>query len=209
MELIKNLRWRYATKKFDPHKKVEQEQLEKIKEAIRLSASSYGLQPYKVLIVEDHETRKILKNASWGQAQVTDASHLIVFCGYSDITNEIIEDFIRITAQVRGQSPDNIRRYGDFIKGKLAEKTDEERQEWAAKQTYLALGNLLAICAELKIDACPMEGFDANEYNKILQLSERNLNAVVAAAIGYRSEDDHAQRERKVRKPSELLFEVK
>jgi nitroreductase/dihydropteridine reductase len=209
MQLIDNLKWRYATKKFDPNKKVNREDLEKIKEAIQLSVSSYGLQLYKILIIEDDELREKLKPASWGQSQITDASHLIVFCNYSQVKDENIEDYIQLKAETEGIDREILKGYGGFMKGKIGEKTDIEIRNWTEKQTYLAMGNLLAACAELKIDACPMEGFDPEKYNEILQLSERGLNAAVIATIGYRSDDDQTQKGKKVRKPFESLFEVK
>ena len=209
MQLLESLKWRYATKKFDPNKKVNPEDLEKIKEAIQLSVSSYGLQLYKVLIIEDAAIREKLKPASWGQSQITDASHLIVFCNYAQVKDENIEDYIQLKADTQGISVDALKGYGDFMKGSIGKMTAIEKSSWTAKQTYFALGNLLTACAELKIDACPMEGFEPNKYNEILQLSEKGLNAAVIAAIGYRSDDDQTQKSKKVRKPLERLFEVK
>ncbi|MDN5202685.1 NAD(P)H-dependent oxidoreductase [Fulvivirgaceae bacterium BMA10] len=209
MELIKNLKWRYATKKFDPNKKVSPENLKKIKEVIQLSASSYGLQLYKVLVIEDRGLREKLKAASWNQSQITEASHLFVFCNYSNIKDKDIDDHMQLRANMEGIDVDNLKGYGDFVKRKISEKADHEKHQWAARQTYLALGNLLVACADLKIDACPMEGFEPERYNEILQLPERGLNAAVIATIGYRSKDDQTQKARKVRKPIELLFEVK
>ena len=207
MELIENLKWRYATKKFDPVKKVNPEDLEKIKEAIQLSASSYGLQLYKILMIEDKALRERLKPASWGQSQITDASHLLVFCNYSVVRDEHIDTYLELKAQTQGTNLNDLNGYGDFMKKKLAEKTDMEQNHWTARQAYLALGNLLAACAELKIDACPMEGFEPQQYNDILGLTERGLNAAVVATIGYRSKEDKTQNAGKVRKPLHLLFE--
>lgn len=207
MELLKHLNWRYATKKFDTSKKVSSEDLGKLKKAIQLSVSSYGLQLYKVLIIENSEIREQLKPVSWNQSQITDASHLFVFCNYTDASSEAIDDFITHTAETRNLDLDRLNGYGDFIKVKLAEKTQEEKTSWLKSQTYLALGNLLNACAELKIDACPMEGFEPEAYNKILRLDKLGLNAAVIAPIGYRHHDDHTIGQQKVRKPMELLFE--
>ncbi|WOD43564.1 NAD(P)H-dependent oxidoreductase [Hwangdonia lutea] len=208
MELLKNLNWRYATKKFDTSKKVSNSDLNKLKEAVQLSVSSYGLQLYKVLIIENPEIREQLKPASWNQSQITDASHLFVFCNYTDATPEAIDGFINQTAKTRKLELERLNGYGDFIKEKLNEKTPEEKTSWLKSQTYLALGNLLNACAELKIDACPMEGFEPEAYNKILDLDNQGLNAAVIAPIGYRHEEDHTIGQQKVRKPMELLFEV-
>lgn len=208
MELIKNLQWRYATKKFDTTKKVSTDDLQKLKEAIQLSVSSYGLQLYKVLIIENPEIREQLKPVSWNQSQITDASHLFVFCNYTDATSEAIDGFIKQTAEKRQLDVNRLNGYGDFIKEKLKEKTPEDITSWLKSQTYLALGNLLNACAELKIDASPMEGFEPDAYNKILGLDKQGLNAAVIAPIGYRHEDDHTIGLPKVRKSIELLFDV-
>lgn len=207
MELLKNLQWRYATKKFDMSKKVSSEDLRKLKEAIQLSVSSYGLQLYKVLIIENSEIREQLKPVSWNQDQITDASHLFVFCNYTKATPEAIDDFIKQTAETRNLDLERLNGYGDFIKSKLAEKSEEEKTSWLKSQTYLALGNLLNACAELKIDACPMEGFEPESYNKILNLEAQGLNAAVIAPIGYRHNQDHTIGAKKVRKPFNLLFQ--
>ncbi|MBD3723561.1 MAG: NAD(P)H-dependent oxidoreductase [Flavobacteriaceae bacterium] len=207
MELIENLKWRYATKKFDTTKKVSYDDLENLKEAIQLSVSSYGLQLYKVLIIENSAIREKLKPVSWNQSQITDASHLFVFCNYKDVSSEAIDDFIKQTAVTRNLDLNRLNGYGDFIKSKLAEKSKEEKTSWLKSQTYLALGNLLNACAELRIDACPMEGFESDAYNKILGLDEQGLNAAVIAPIGYRHKEDQTIDAKKVRKPFDLLFQ--
>jgi nitroreductase len=208
MELIENLKWRYATKKFDTSKKVSSNDLQKLKEAVQLSVSSYGLQLYKVLIIENSEIREHLKPVSWNQNQITDASHLFVFCNYTEATPKAIEDFIKQTAETRNLDLERLSGYGDFIKSKLEEKSEEEKTSWLKSQTYLALGNLLNACAELKIDACPMEGFEAEAYNKILGLDKQGLSAAVIAPIGYRHPEDQSIGQQKVRKPMELLFDT-
>jgi nitroreductase len=208
MELIKNLQWRYATKKFSTTKKVSENNLNKLKEAIQLSVSSYGLQLYKVLIIENSEIRAQLKPVSWDQSQITDSSHLFVFCNYTDAATEAIDAFIKQTAETRNLDLKQMNGYGDFIKLKLAEKSQEEKTSWLKSQTYLALGNLLNACAELKIDACPMEGFEPEAYNKILGLEQKGLNASVIAPIGYRHQEDHTIGQKKVRKSMELLFDT-
>lgn len=207
MELIKNLEWRYATKKFDPTRKVSHEAMNQLKRAIQLAVSSYGLQFYKVLIIEDPEVREQLKPASWNQSQITDASHLFVFCNYADVNDQDVDDFIRLTSETRGIEFSQIRGYGDFIKGKLNEKSDTQKQNWLERQPYIALANLLMACAELKIDACPMEGFEPEKYNEILGLDQQGLNACVIATVGYRDSSDRSQALPKVRKPMNELFE--
>ncbi len=207
MELINSLNWRYATKKFDPTKKVSAEDLALIKEAVRLSASSYGLQLYKVLVIEDVEIREKLKPASWGQTQITDASHLFVFCNYTDVKDENIDDYLDLKADTQGLDREGLVDYGNMMKGAVSGMSEAIKSQWTAKQTYIALGNLLAVCSLMRIDACPMEGFEAPKYNEILGLTEKGLNASVIATVGYRSEEDKTQFLKKVRKPEESLFE--
>ncbi len=208
MNYIENLKWRYATKKFDSSKKISSENLEKLKEAIQLSVSSYGLQLYKVIIVETAALREKLKPVSWGQDQITEASHLIVFCNYTNVKDKHVDDFLNMTAKSQDMEVKNLSEYGDFMKGKIKEMTTSESLNWTSRQTYLALGNLLNACAELKIDSCPMEGFEPEKYNDILELSKQGLNAAVIATIGYRSNEDHTQNRPKVRKSLNELFEV-
>ena len=197
MELLDSLNWRYATKKFDPNKKVSPEDLDKIKEAIRLSASSYGLQLYKVLVIEEPALREQLKTVSWGQTQITDASQLFVFCNYTQVNDEHIDDYIALKASTQGLDPAGLQDYGNMIKGAMSGFTEIQKSVWTSRQVYIALGNLLAACATLRIDACPMEGFEAEKYNEILGLSEKGLSAAVLATIGYRSEEDQTQHQEK------------
>ncbi|MCA6423190.1 MAG: NAD(P)H-dependent oxidoreductase [Flavobacterium sp.] len=203
---INNANWRYATKKFDSSKKVSKEDLATIKEAIRLSASSYGLQPYKVFIIENPELRAQLQPAAWGQSQIVDASHLIVFANITNIGEKEIDESLALTAKTRGLPADALKGYGDFMKSKITSLPEEERNTWTSKQTYLALGNLLNIASELKIDVTPMEGFEVAKLNEILGLEKLGLNASVLATIGYRHKDDATQNYAKVRKSNEELF---
>jgi len=208
MNLIDHLNWRYATKVFNPKKQLSQEDLEYLKEAIRLSVSSYGLQLYKVLIIENDEIRAALRKASWDQSQITDASQLFVFCNYTLDYDRHVDDFIQRIMTAQGNSSEGIKEYGEFIKTSIAKMSAEDRKSWSEKQTYLALNNLLIACAELKIDACPMEGFNNQAYNQILGLDELGLNAAVIAPVGYRSASDKTQNRKKVRKTKEELFQT-
>ena len=205
-KFIENQNWRYATKKFDATKKISTTDLEILKEAIRLSSSSYGLQLYKIIIVENPEIRAKLQPVSWGQAQIVDASHLIVFANQTNISNVEIDSYLENVSQTRNLPIDALSGYGDFMKGAITPLSEEAKNAWTAKQTYLALGNLLNAAAELKIDVTPMEGFDPKQYNEILGLDKLNLNASVIAAVGYRHEEDATQHYKKVRKSNEDLF---
>ena len=207
MNLLEDLKWRYATKKFDASKVIQEDDLEKLKEAVQLSVSSYGLQLYKVLIIQNKELKSQLREAAWNQAQLTDASHIFVFCNYTERKNEHIDEYIEATSKIQNTPLEKLAGYGNLIKESLSTKSDEAWQNWSEKQTYLALSNLLTACAALKIDSCPMEGFEQEKFNTILGLDEKGLNAAVIAPVGYRSAEDHTQFRTKVRKPKEILFE--
>jgi len=203
---IKNANWRYATKKFDATKKVSNEDMEILKEAIRLSASSYGLQPYKVIFVENPEVRAQLQPAAWGQSQIVEASHLLVFANITDFGNSQIDTYINNIAVTRGLPIDALQGYSDFMKSKISTLPLENRNIWTSKQTYIALSNLLNAAAELNIDVTPMEGFEPAKFNEILGLDALGLNASLVATIGYRHSEDDTQNYVKVRKSNEELF---
>ena len=205
---IKQLNWRYATKKFDATKKISTQDLNTLKEAIKLSASSYGLQPYKVLIIEDEKTRESLKVASWNQPQITEASHMFVLANIIDADDTLVDDYIMNVSETRGVTKENLESYSNMMKSNVIALPNEAKNIWTAKQAYIALGNLLSAAAILEIDACPMEGFDSPAYNSILGLDQQNLNAAVVVTLGYRAEDDDTQHYKKVRKPENTLFSV-
>lgn len=203
---INNANWRYATKKFDATKKVSDADLQTLKEAIRLSASSYGLQPYQVILVENQELRAQLQPAAWGQAQLVDASHVLVFANVTDIGDAQIDAYLNNVAETRGLPLEALQGYGDFMKSKINSLSAEQKNTWTSKQTYLALGNLLNAAAELNIDVTPMEGFEPEKVNAILGLNEKGLNASLIATIGYRHVEDATQNYAKVRKSEQELF---
>jgi nitroreductase len=146
--------------------------------------------------------------ASYGQAQVTDASHLLVFCNFKKVTPENVDSYLQLKADTQGMDVENLKGYGDFMKSTIGSFPAEATENWTSKQTYIALANAMTACAELKIDSCPMEGFDAAKYNELLGLTEKGLNAALVLPIGYRSEEDKSQHGKKVRKPLAELFEV-
>jgi nitroreductase len=204
--ILEHRTWRYATKKFDTSKKISHQDLNSLLEATRLSASSYGLQPYHVFVISDPEVREKLKPVSWNQSQITDASHLIVFAHATDFGEELIDDFITNLSDTRNIPLDGLNGYAEMMKSNLVGLPTDVKASWAGKQVYIALGNALQAAAELKIDTCPMEGFQPEEYNKILGLTDKDLNAAVVLAVGYRSEEDQTQNLPKVRKSKEELF---
>ena len=206
IKFLENQNWRYATKKFDASKKISAEDLNTLKEAIRLSSSSYGLQPYKVIIVENPELRAKIQPAAWGQSQIIEASHLIIFANETQIEDENIDNFVNNISATRNIPLEALSGYGSFMKSKLVTLSNEDKAIWTAKQTYLALGNLLNAAAELKIDVTPMEGFVPEQVNEILGLEKLGLNASLIATLGYRHEEDATQHYAKVRKSEEELF---
>jgi len=207
--MIDSLNWRYATKKFDKNKQVSAENIQLLKEAVRLTASSYGLQPYKVLEIKNPEIREQLKTASFGQPQVTDASTLFVFCANDDLTDAHIDAYLELSAKTQQIDVAGLKGYGDFMKGVFGSRTTAQKHEWSARQVYIALGNLLTTAASMQIDVSPMEGFDPKQYDEILGMKGSGYSTVVIAAIGYRSSDDEAQYKAKVRKPVDELFETR
>lgn len=164
---------------------------------------------YKILIIENKEVRKKLRKASWGQAQITDASHLFVFCNYTTNHNQHVDDYVQLVIHTQNPSDsDGLKKYGESIKTSISNMSQEARKSWLEKQTYLALNNLLLACADRQIDSCPMEGFDQKEYNRILGLDKLGLNASVIAPVGYRSINDDTSDRKKVRKSMEDLFVI-
>lgn len=206
--VLEHRTWRYATKKFDANKSVSDKDLQTLLEATRLSASSYGLQPYHVFVITDQDVKEKLKSASWGQSQITDASHIIVFANTTDFGEELVDDYLSNVSETRSIPKEELKGYADLMKSKLMDLPAETKSNWTARQAYIAFGNLMQAAAELKIDTCPMEGFESDKYNEILGLNGKNLDAAVVLAVGYRSEEDETQHYAKVRKSKEELFTI-
>ena len=203
---LENLNWRYATKRFDENKKISAEDLSALKEAVRLSASSYGLQPYQVIVVEDEKTKEKLRAAAFNQPQLTESSQVFVFASYTEVKEEYIQDYMKNVAETRGVDLADLEGYANMIKGASMTLPQDQQAVWTAKQAYIALGFLLNAAATLKIDACPMEGYNGEEFDKILGLKEKGLTTAVIATVGYRNEEDATQNNKKVRKSIEDLF---
>ncbi|HIC33069.1 MAG TPA: NAD(P)H-dependent oxidoreductase [Flavobacteriaceae bacterium] len=209
MNILNDLKWRYATKKFDSSKKISQENIDSILEAFNLTASSYGLQPVKLLVLQDQLKQNELVNYSMMQQQVKDASHVLVFCIDTEINEEKITEYFNLVKETRN-TPDNILNpFKKFLIADFKLKSKDEIEAWAKNQAYLAMGNLLTVCAMLKIDSCPMEGFNPEKFDEILGLDKLNLKSVLVMPIGYRSEDDFMATLKKVRKPIEDMIIIK
>lgn len=200
------LNWRYATKKFDATKKLTAQEVDTLKEAVNLTASSYGLQPYRVIDVQSPELREQLKAAAFGQSQITDASHLFVFTAYNDLTNQHIDEYIKLAAYTKNIPESALTGYGDFMKSVFGPRSQEDKHNWAARQAYIAVGNLIDAAASAGIDSCPMEGFNPSEFNRILGLEGSDASRVVVVTLGHRAADDEAQNAPKVRKPLDQMF---
>ncbi|MEL4309036.1 NAD(P)H-dependent oxidoreductase [Joostella sp. CR20] len=200
MNTINALKWRYAVKKFDASQKLTNDKLEILKQAFNLTATSYGLQPVKMVVVADKAVQNKLKEASWNQSQVADASHLLVLCIEKHIDDTYIKNYFSRVKQIRDTPADILQPFQDFLIEDFNKKTSEEIKVWAKNQAYLALGNLLTVCAIEQIDACPMEGFVAGDYDTILNLSAQNLQSVLVLPVGYRDQTDMFSTLKKVRK---------
>ena len=199
MELLESLRWRYATKQFDTERSLGEEQVQQLLEATNLAATSFGLQPFKLLVLRDQAKQDQLVASSYGQTQVAEASHLIVIAIRTDVDADYIGDYVKLMESQRGLPEGTLDQYKSDMVDAITAMDEQAREVWATKQAYLALGTLLAACASAKIDACPMEGFLAAKYDEFFGLPEMNLHAVVVVPIGYRAADDKYQNYKKVR----------
>lgn len=208
MSLLHKLNWRYATKKMDPEKEVQESDVTELLNAMNLTASSYGLQPYEFIVIKNQELQNTLKAASYDQTQVADASHVIVIAAKTEVSVEYIESYISHMAELRKVSIEDLKGYRDMMVDTMKGMSDDERNQWAQKQCYGVMGTLLLAAADLKIDACPMEGFDNQKYNEILELDKKNLHATIVIPIGYRSSEDETQHAAKVRRPLEDIVNL-
>lgn len=208
--LMEALHWRYATKKFDASRKIPDATWAVLEEALVLSPSTFGIQPWKFIVVTDKATREKLSAASWGQSQPLDCSHYVVFAGRKNLDATDIDHFITRTAEVRGVTKESLKHYAHVIAG----STDKARHEghldtWMSRQVYIALGQYMASAALLGIDTCPMEGFDPPKYDEILGLTAMGFTALCAGAAGYRATDDKYATSPKVRfKADEVIVHV-
>ena len=208
--IIDALQWRYATKKFDPTKKLSQAQLDSVIESLRLSVSSYGLQPWKFIVVTNPQVRAQLRAVAWNQSQITDASALIVLAVQKTVDVAYVDRFVAEVARTRNIPVDALKGYADMMKGSISGRTPEQVKEWSSRQVYVALGTAITAAASLGIDACPMEGFDAVKFDEILGLGALGLESRVLMPVGFRATDDDMAKATKVRFAREqVVIEVK
>jgi len=206
MSLIEDLNWRYATKRMNGQK-VPQEKLDYILEAIRLAPTSYGLQPFSVLVIENEEFRKQIQPIAYNQPQILEASYLLIFAAWNDVTDAHIAAYMSNVAQTRGIPVETLQGFHNTIAGMTERLDQEQRFNWAARQAYIAFGTGLAAAAEQKVDATPMEGFDPLGMDTLLGLKEKGLRSVTIMSLGYRDEaNDQLAHAKKVRRAKEELF---
>lgn len=203
--LLKSLEWRYAVKKFDPVRKVPEATWKTLEEAARLAPSSYGLQPYRMLVITDASAKAKLPEITWNQPQPKDCSHFVVFASRVGIGPADVDRYVDLISAVRGVPKEGLAQFRDMMLGTVKSTPAEKLDDWCARQAYIALGFLLAACAALGVDACPMEGIDAPKYDERFGLPARGYRAVAACAVGYRDRDDWLASLKKVRTQSKDL----
>ena len=209
MNIIDSLKWRYAVKKFDTNKDLSEIQIETLKEAFNLTATSYGLQPLKLVIIKNKKIQEKLVPFSWNQQQILQASHLLVICIKDNYTTKEVENYFNLVQKIRNTPDEVINPFKKFLTAEIAKKTQEELYVSNKNQAYIALGNLLTVCASQEIDSCPMEGFTPDKYDEILDLTKDNLKSVLVLPVGFRASDDYMKDLTKVRKNiSDSIIEI-
>lgn len=201
MNYLESLKWRYATKKFNPERKIPEDVLERIFSAANLSASSLGLQPIHLVRIANPEIRASIVEDCYHQKQIVEASDLIAICVDTHIDDEKIGNYINLVAQTRSQHIDDLNGYRNMIANFVHSIEEDPKKEWISKQAYIVLGTLLTVCAIERIDSCPMEGFKPDKVAEKLKLNEKGLFPVLLLPLGYRSVEDKSQHFKKVRKP--------
>ncbi|MCX7548348.1 NAD(P)H-dependent oxidoreductase [Xanthomarina sp. F1114] len=200
MGIINKLQWRYATKAFKPNKIVPTEKLDIIKQAFNLTASSYGLQPIKLILLRNKELQEQLLPYAMNQQQIIQASHLLVICIQTNIDKAFVKNYFDRVHKIRNTPKDILKPFESFLIDNFENKTQQDIENWAVNQAYLALGNLMTVCAMEGIDSCPMEGFMPEKYDELLGLEKEGLKSVLLLPIGYRADDDKFADFKKVRK---------
>ena len=204
MNSIESLKWRYATKKFDPAKNIEKKQLDVLAQAFNLTATSYGLQPCRLVVVIDQDIKDKMVAHSYGQLQVKDASAVLVLCTTA-VNESYIKDYFSLVKKQRNTPDEILKPFEDFLTDTFSKKEIDEVESWARNQAYLILGNLLTVCAQEQIDSCPMEGFVPEKIDELLGLSEVGLKSTLLLPVGHRATDDMMSQLKKVRRPQQEM----
>lgn len=208
--IIEKLKWRYATKKFDASKKLSEVKLNILIESFNLTATSYGLQPIKMVVIGNADVKQKLVPITMNQEQVNNASHVLVICTETEMDAEFIKDNFKLVEETRKTARAILDPFETFIVAEFSAKSKTSVDTWMAKQAYLALGNLLTVCALEDIDSCPIEGFEPEKYDELLKLNDLGLKSVLVLAVGYRAEDDLFSGLEKVRRGvDEVIIEMK
>lgn len=200
MNIIDSLNWRYATKKFDSKRKLSDSQINILKKAFNLTASSYGLQPIKLVVISNQKIKNNLLKFSMNQQQVIQCSHLLIICIESNINKSYIESYFKRVIDIRKTNPIVLESFKESIINEFNDMSNTSIINWSINQAYLALGNLMTVCSVEGIDSCPMEGFLPEKYDEILDLKSKNLKSVLVMPVGYRSVNDQFSSFKKVRK---------
>ena len=200
MNIIDSLNWRYATKKFDSKRKLSYSQINILKKAFNLTASSYGLQPIKLVVISNQKIKNNLLKFSMNQQQVIQCSHLLIICVESNINKSYIETYFKRVIDIRKTDPIVLESFKKSIINEFNDMSNTSILNWSINQAYLALGNLMTVCSVEGIDSCPMEGFLPEKYDEILDLKSKNLKSVLVMPVGYRSVNDKFSSFKKVRK---------
>lgn len=200
---VKALEWRYAVKKFDKNEIISETKIDILKKAFNLTATSYGLQPIRLVVVKNKEIQQKLREFAMNQSQLDTASHVFVLCIEKSINRKFIIDYFKRVKAIRETPDEIIDPFKNFLVDDFEKKSDEEIHHWATNQAYLALGNLLTVCAIEGIDACPMEGFEPEKFDKLLKLDEQHLESVLVLPVGVRAKDDIFSEFKKVRRSEE------
>jgi nitroreductase len=198
MYVIDALNWRYSVKQFSDQT-LQPWQVNQLLEATQLSPSSYGLQPYKVLVVTSHDVRERLVPFAYGQKQVAESSHLLVFATRTDIDTPLVDEYVALAKAKDGASPASLAGFAEMAKGAIEGMNQAQRARWAEQQTFVALGNMITSAAMMKIDTCPIGGFEPDAFDRILGLKEKQLTSTVICPIGLRDENDKYGQYEKVR----------
>ena len=207
-QILEQLKWRYAVKKFDPTKKIPESTWKALEQSLVLSPSSFGLQPWKFFVVNNKEKREQLLAHSWGQKQVIDASHLVVLAIKKGVGEADVDRYVQRMSEVQNVAIANLDKFAGMIKGFISKPPYHfEIDDWSTRQTYIALGFFMTAAAMLGVDTCPMEGFIPSKYDEVLGLSEQGYSAVVVCPLGYRAADDKSATKPKVRFPTEEMVE--
>ena len=209
MDLIEKLNWRYATKKFDSSKKLSPEKLEILKQAFNLTATSYGVQTMKMVVVNNETIKSEMVKYCYGQEQVKGASHVLAICIQDEVSEADVDNYFDTVVKIRNTSESILGKYRKELKDFVNSRTLEELETWCVNQAYIALGNLMTVCAVEGIDSCPMEGFLPDKIDELLDLKKHNLRSVLLLPVGYRAKDDMFSDLKKVRKDiSETVIEM-